>query len=171
MSKPLKWTLASAGIISVLLPLILSFWKAVWVDPAVILVEMERIAEGYVPYQTMHLNYPPLWFYMMVGLKKLFGIPYGCYNFYLSVHYVFLFSCACFVYGISREFGTRKYASVLASWLTWHLLLWLVCFFFVIFLLAFVLESLRKLLMNPLAKRVSSWLDSALPFSFESRSY
>ena len=95
MSKALKWTLVFAGTISALVPIILSFWKAVWVDPAVILVEMERIAEGYVPYKTMHLNYPPLWFYMMVGLKKLFGIPYGCYNFYLSVHLVVFLLLLC----------------------------------------------------------------------------
>ena len=78
-NKIFWWVLGTLGVLSVLVLIIGSFFRSINVDEAVLLVEMERIAEGYVPYKTMHLNYPPLWFYINVALKSLFHIPYGCY--------------------------------------------------------------------------------------------
>lgn len=125
MGKTVKYTLLTLGGISILALMVLSFFRPLWVDPSVILVEMERIAEGYVPYKTMHLNYPPFWFYLMVGLKKLFHIPYGCYPFYLAVHYLFSIGCAYCVYGISKEFGSSKWLSLAAAWFFLFISMWL----------------------------------------------
>ena len=117
MSKTGRYILLAFGCVSILALIVMSFFRPLWVDPSVILVEMERIAEGYVPYKTMHLNYPPFWFYLMVGLKKLFHVPYGCYTFYLAVHYLFSIGCAYCVFGISKEFGATKWLSLAAAWL------------------------------------------------------
>ena len=125
MSKTVRYILLVLGGISVLVLMAMSFFRPLWVDPSVILVEMERIAEGYVPYKTMHLNYPPFWFYLMVGLKKLFHIPYGCYIFYLAIHYLFSIGCAYCVYGISKEFGASKWISLAAAWFFLFISMWL----------------------------------------------
>ena len=125
MSKTVRIILLSLGGISIFALIVLSFFRPLWVDPSVILVEMERIAEGYVPYQTMHLNYPPFWFYLMVGLKKLFHIPYGCYKFYLAIHYLFSIGCAYCVYEISKEFGVSKWISLASAWFFLFISMWL----------------------------------------------
>ena len=125
MSKTVRYILLAFGCVSILALMVLSFFRPLWVDPSVILVEMERIAEGYVPYKTMHLNYPPFWFYLMVGLKKLFHVPYGCYPFYLAVHYLFSIGCAYCVYGISKEFGVSKWLSLAAAWFFLFISMWL----------------------------------------------
>ena len=125
MSNKFKYFLLALGGISILTLIVLSFFRPLWVDPSVILVEMERIAEGYVPYKSMHLNYPPFWFYLMVVLKKLFHVPYGCYKFYLVIHYLFSFGCAYCVYGLSKEFGLSKWLSFAASWLFLFFSMWL----------------------------------------------
>ena len=117
MRKSSKYILGVLGILTILIPVILSFKNFFDVDSSVILSEMERIADGYIPYKTMHLNYPPLWFYMMVGLKNLFNVPYGCYAFYLVVHYIFSIGCAWLVYAISKEFGAKKWTSLFAAWM------------------------------------------------------
>lgn len=116
-NKYVKWTLGALGVISVLVLIIGSFFNRIDVDSAIILVEMERIAEGYIPYKTMHLNYPPLWFYINVALKWLFQLPYGCYHFYLGVHWLFAIGCAYCLYYISRKWGASKYISVFVVWL------------------------------------------------------
>ena len=125
MSKTVRYILLALGCASILALMVLSFFRPLWVDPSVILVEMERIAEGYVPYKTMHLNYPPFWFYLMVGLKKLFHVPYGCYKFYLAIHYLFSVGCAYCVYGISKEFSVSKWLSLAASWFFLFISMWL----------------------------------------------
>lgn len=117
MNKSLRVLLDVVGIGSILFLVVLSYRNSLWVDSAVLLVEMERIAEGFVPYKTMHLNYPPLWFYMMAGLKKLFGVPYGAASFYLTVHFLFSIGCAYFVHSISIKFGARRWASLLSVWI------------------------------------------------------
>ena len=125
MSKTVRYILLALGGISILVLVALSFFRPLWVDPSVILVEMERIAEGYVPYRTMHLNYPPFWFYLMVGLKRLFHVPFGNYHFYLVVHYLFSFGCAYCIYGISKEFGVSKWLSLATVWFFLFISIWL----------------------------------------------
>lgn len=125
MGKTLRNILLALGGAGVLTLMALSFFRPLWVDPSVIMVEMERIAEGYVPYKTMHLNYPPFWFYLMVGLKKLFHVPYGCYKFYLAIHYLFSIGCAYCVYGISKEFGVSRWLSLAAAWFFLFISMWL----------------------------------------------
>ena len=120
--KNIVLALSGAGILALI---VLSFSRPLWVDPSIILVEMERIAEGYVPYKTMHLNYPPFWFYLMVGLKKLFHVPYGCYPFYLVVHYLFSLGSAYFVFGLAKEFGATKRLSIAAACFFLLLSMWL----------------------------------------------
>ena len=116
-NKYVKWALGITGVLSVLVLIIGSFFNSMDVDSAIILVEMERIAEGYIPYKTMHLNYPPLWFYINVALKWLFRVPYGCYPFYLAVHWLYAIGCASCLYYISRKWGASKYISAFVAWL------------------------------------------------------
>lgn len=86
-------------------------------DSTILLTEVERVAEGYIPYKTLHLNYPPLWFYMMVGLKRLFHVPYGCYNFYFVVNLLMLVICAFAEYKIAYRLCRSRLASLVTSWL------------------------------------------------------
>ena len=116
-NKFVKWTLGVLGVLSVLVLIIGSFFNNMDVDSAIILVEMERIAEGYIPYKTIHLNYPPLWFYINVILKWLFHVPYGCYPFYLAVHWLYAIGCASCLYYISRKWGANTYVSAFVAWL------------------------------------------------------
>ena len=88
-------------VITIILKIIFSYFKDIWLDSAIILKEMESIYDGYVPYHTMHLNYPPLYFYWMAGLKWLFCIPYGCYHFYLTIQHLLLLGIGAFIYNIS----------------------------------------------------------------------
>ena len=125
MHKAVRYVLLTLGGVGILALMVLSFFRPLWVDPSVIMVEMERLAEGYVPYRTMHLNYPPFWFYLMIGLKTLFHIPYGCYVFYLAIHYLFCIGSAFCVYGISREFGVSKWLSLAAAWFFLFISMWL----------------------------------------------
>ncbi len=125
MSKTISCVLFALGCASILIIMLLSFFRPLWVDPSILLVEMERIAEGYVPYKTMHLNYPPFWFYLMVGLKKVFNVPYGYYNFYLTVHYIFSIGCAGCIYEISKEFGSSKWISLATAWFFLFISMWL----------------------------------------------
>ena len=123
-NKFVKWALGITGVLSVLLLIIGSFFNSMDVDSAIILVEMERIAEGYIPYKTMHLNYPPLWFYINVALKCLFHVPYGCYPFYLGVHWLYAIGCASCLYYISRKWGASKYHSAFVAWLFFIVMHW-----------------------------------------------
>ncbi len=116
-NKFVKWTLIIVAVLSVLVLIIGSFFDGMDVDSAIILVEMERIAEGFIPYKTIHLNYPPLWFYINVFLKWLFHVPYGCYRFYLGVHWLYAIGCASCLYYISRKWGASKYLAAFVAWL------------------------------------------------------
>lgn len=112
------------GVLSTIIPIVGSYFMAVDVDSAIILTEMERIFEGYMPYRDMHLNYPPLWFYMMVLIKWVFHVPYGFYEFYLTVHYVFCFGCAACIYSLSNQFGVKKQISLFSAWLFMMVIHW-----------------------------------------------
>lgn len=101
--------------ITIAVDIVFSYFKDIDLDSAIILKEMECISEGYVPYHTMHLNYPPLYFYWMAGLKWLLGIPYGCYYFYLTIQHLLLLCIGAFIYKISCAFGGTKSVSVITS--------------------------------------------------------
>jgi len=120
-----KWLLIGVGIITVLAPIIGSFLMAMDVDSAIILTEMERIYEGYVPYKTMHLQYPPLWFYINVALKWLFHVPYGCFEFYLAIHWLYVIGCAICIYSISLKFMNSNAVALLVVWLFFVVSHWL----------------------------------------------
>lgn len=100
-------------------PIILSVVNPVYnVDSLVLLEESERISEGWMPYAQMHLNYPPLWFYLMAGLELLFGWKGAmCYPYYVIVHYFFVLGCAWLVYCIVRYIGIWRIYAVLGGWL------------------------------------------------------
>ncbi len=115
--KGVKGSLAALGVLSVLGLIVGSFFNIIDTDSAVLLVEMERIAEGYAPYQTLHLNYPPLWYYINVALKWLFQVPYGCYPFYLAVHWLFAVGCAVCLYLISKRWGANSQIACFVAWL------------------------------------------------------
>ena len=82
------------------------------VDCSIMLCEMARLAEGWVPYTEMHLNYPPLWFYLMAALKLLLGVPLDCYAFYLTIHYLFIAGLCAAIYKCVRLYTARR-------WLPW----------------------------------------------------
>lgn len=82
------------------------------VDSSIILSEMECLSEGWMPYTEMHLNYPPLWFYLTAGLKLLFNVPYNCYPFYLGLHYLVV-ACICVLLYKSVRLYTQS------LWLPW----------------------------------------------------
>ena len=112
------WSLAIIGILTAIIPIIGSLVNGILhVDEPVLLVEMERIAEGYIPYIDMHLNYPPLWFYIMAWLKHLFHIPYGNYSFYHFIHYIFVIANAILIAGICRRNGFGRLISWFSAWL------------------------------------------------------
>lgn len=117
-SKLFLWSLAIIGILTAIIPIIGSLVNGILhVDEPILLVEMERIAEGYIPYIDMHLNYPPLWFYIMAGLKHLFHIPYGNYFFYHFIHYIFVIADAILIAGICRKNGFGRLVSRFSAWL------------------------------------------------------
>lgn len=116
-NKYVKWTLGIIGMLSALVLIVGSFFNSMDVDSTILLVNMERIAEGYIPYKTLHLNYPPLWFYINVALKWLFHVPYGCYPFYLAVHWLYAIGCASCLYYISRKWGANRFLSMFMAWL------------------------------------------------------
>ncbi len=117
-NKLFLWALAITGILTAIIPIIGSLVNGILhVDEPILLVEMERIAEGYIPYVDMHLNYPPLWFYIMAGLKHLFHIPYGNYSFYHFIHYIFVIANAILIAGICRRNGFGRLISWFSAWL------------------------------------------------------
>lgn len=109
--------LSILGLITAIIPILGSYFWPIDVDSAIILTEMERIFEGFVPYKTMHLNYPPLWFYINVALKWLFHVPYGCYYFYLTIHWLYVAGIATCLYSLSKHFNTNKVVAWFVAWL------------------------------------------------------
>lgn len=85
-------------------------------DSAYYLSSVERINEGFMPYIDFPLGYTPFVMYLLVFLKRMFSIGIN-YEFYLTIHFIFQFLCAFFVYKISNLIIKRKdfayYASLL----------------------------------------------------------
>lgn len=105
------------GLVSLAIPFIGCFFEGIDLDTAVILTEMERVAEGYVPYKTMHLNYPPLLFYFFSLLKSLFGISYGCLTFYRFINLVFILLTGIVVYYFCKKLSATSVVSFVCVWL------------------------------------------------------
>ena len=116
-NNPIQITIVLILILSLLLPMSYAFCHEIWVDPSVILKEMECIADGYIPYQTMHLNYPPLYFYFLVLLKNIFHVPYACYEFYLCVNFLLLLFSGWCIYAVSLHICQNRRVSWLSAWL------------------------------------------------------
>ncbi len=116
--KVIYYLVTVIGVITAFIPIIGSLVNGILhVDEPILLVEMERIAEGYMPYVDMHLNYPPLWFYLMAGLKYLFHIPYGNYLFYHIIHYIFVIANAILLAFICQNQGFSKITAWFSAWL------------------------------------------------------
>ena len=85
-------------------------------DSGYYLSVVERISEGLMPYDDFALGYTPLYFFLLVFLKKIFSIGIS-YEFFLSIHYIFLYICALMIYRIIGKITENKnnafYASIL----------------------------------------------------------
>ena len=111
-----KFIFIFGGVIA-LIPMVASLFRCqIAPDSAYYLIMVERMAEGYIPYKTLNLGYTPLWFYIMLLLKKLFLIPYGAYEVYLFFHYLFVVGIAWSMYKIARLFGCSTIISYLGAW-------------------------------------------------------
>ncbi len=113
----LRYGVAVVCSVIAVVPIVLSILNPTYCnDSFVLLEETERISEGWVPYTEMHLNYPPLWFYLMAGLELLFGWKDAMYYPYqMIVHYVFVIGCAWFVFCIARRIGVGRFSSLMGA--------------------------------------------------------
>jgi hypothetical protein len=85
------------------IPILLAIYKApVNVDSSFYLCVLERLYDGHMLYSSIKLEYTPLFFYILLFLKKIFNINIS-YEFFLSVHFIFQSIAAYFVYKISKE--------------------------------------------------------------------
>ena len=112
------WTitlLVLLGIIAII-PMVLSLFKGnVYCDEGYYLSIVDSIGKGYIPYTTMSLGYPPLWFYILAGFKLIFHIPDGLYEPYLIIHYFTVFGCVCIIYRIVNTYIPNKVICYLSS--------------------------------------------------------
>ncbi len=102
--------------ITALLPILLSFNSALHGDSAYYLLIVERINEGYIPYKTVALAYTPLWFYLMFFINYIYNAGFN-YEFFLVIHYVFVFLCAFFIFKIVKIIIDSKQYAFIAAWL------------------------------------------------------
>lgn len=108
LHTPLFRIVSVLAIVCLAIPIVVSYLTPIHCDSAITLVEMERISEGFIPYQTLHLNYPPLWFYATSAVKNLFDIPYGAYHFYLTLHWIIILASATCVGYIAHRLNANK---------------------------------------------------------------
>jgi hypothetical protein len=98
-----------------LFPTVLAVINApIYADSGFYLSVVERINDGYLPYVDFKPGYTPFVFYLMFWLKILFSIGIN-YEFYLTIHFVFQFLCAFFIYKIAFLFIDRMDYSFYAS--------------------------------------------------------
>jgi hypothetical protein len=83
-------------------------------DSSYYLSVVERINEGYKLYVDLKIGYTPLYFYFLLGLKKIFNIGIS-YEFYLSVHFVLQYFAAYIIYKISYGLTQEKSYSFYSS--------------------------------------------------------
>lgn len=105
-------------VILAFVPIILAVFRSpIASDSAYYLLIVERISEGQTLYKDIACGYTPLWFYLMAGIKRLFHIPYGCWEAYQSIHFLFQLGIAYFIYKILQINKISLRISLFAAWL------------------------------------------------------
>lgn len=115
-----KWNaffvvMALLSVLAITIGAIFKNW--IFCDDAYYLCMVERISEGYIPYKSLGLGYTPLYFYILVGLKWLFHIPYGCYSAYLAFHFCIVLGCAYLLFAILKQLNVKSGVALFCSWL------------------------------------------------------
>lgn len=117
-TKDILWKiLCVVTVVLALVPIVLAtFRNPLGCDEAYYLTFVERVSEGYDLYGDIHCGYTPLFFYILAGLKLIFNVGYGQFEFYRAVFFVFQIFCSFFIYKICREFKINKYFSYIVAW-------------------------------------------------------
>jgi len=85
-------------------------------DSSYYLSVVDRLNDGYKFYVDFNIGYTPLYFYFLLGLKKIFNIGIS-YEFYLTVHFILQYFVAFYVYKnvyeLTKKHSYSFYASIL----------------------------------------------------------
>jgi len=102
-------------VLIVLIPIVLSiFYIPISPDSSYYLASVERLREGFLPYNDFAFGYTPLMLYMMSGLKILFCVGIN-YEVDLVIFYFLEIIVAYLIYKISRQLGIHKTYSFFES--------------------------------------------------------
>jgi hypothetical protein len=85
---------------------------------------VERLNEGFVLYRDVPSGYTPLVPYLFLLLKKIFGISSVNYEFYETVHFIFQYVSAFYIYKITLLLTRKKPHSLLAVLLFFFAIHW-----------------------------------------------
>lgn len=100
----------------VIIPMIIQMIDPIaHVDSGYYLSISNRITEGYRLYKDVNCGYTPLFIYICAGFRLLFNIPLNLYWPYLLMFQFFRIGCACFVYGIAKEFRATSWWAYVAA--------------------------------------------------------
>lgn len=116
LNLPIVWV----GLyIVALVPIALAIAKGAIYDPdsAYYLLNVGKIAEGYIPYHTLPMGYTPLWFYLMYALSYPFGITCFASRYFLCIHFLFAIGNSVLITAIAKHFTKNKAMSLFAGWL------------------------------------------------------
>lgn len=117
-TKQIKVPLIALAVVSTIVLFIIAIFRnLVLCDDAYYLCMVERISEGYFPYETLALGYTPLYIYILAAFKALFHIPYGCYSAYLAFHFCIVLGCAFLIYAILSQIRIKRGIALFCSWL------------------------------------------------------